>query len=161
MSSTKKKIILNKRLIDANLKKRSRQLHANLKRVLMPYSIMFLLKVRSHYALEVRKKLSRAAEGYTKVANNVVYDHLNKFAKEGIVESFLKESSLGPARKYYSLTEYGNRVFQEIIAKELYPNMYMFLNMMEAMMQEHEISHRISKKDLNKFQNLISEVINA
>lgn len=159
MSSINKKNFLNKRTQDIIIKKRTHQLHTNLKRGLLPYSIMFLLKIRPHYSFEVHKKLSLVAEEYFKVANNVVHDHLNKFAKQGIVESYLEESTFGAARKYYYLTKLGEHVFKEIVVKQLYPLIVLFSTMMENMIQEHKISDKISKKDLNKFQNIISEVM--
>ena len=92
------------------IKKQVRQLHIDLKRGLLPYCILFFLKIRPHYSLEIQTKMSRIAEGLFKIQKNIVYQNLKKFEKKGIVTSYLEKTAFGAKRKYYYLTRLGERL---------------------------------------------------
>lgn len=44
---------------------------------------------------------------YTEINEGTVYPILRRLTQEGYFRTYLKESSSGPARKYYSITEKG------------------------------------------------------
>lgn len=46
------------------------------------------------------------------IAEGTIYPLLSRLKKEGLVESYLEDSSEGPARKYYRLTRTGRRMLE-------------------------------------------------
>jgi PadR family transcriptional regulator PadR len=44
------------------------------------------------------------------IAEGTIYPLLSRLKKEGLVESYLEDSTEGPARKYYRLTKTGRRM---------------------------------------------------
>jgi DNA-binding PadR family transcriptional regulator len=144
---------------DRIFKKQVHQLHVDLKRGLLPYSILFLLKERPHYSLEIHKKLSMVVEGYFKIEKNIIYDNLRKFEQKGILGSFLEKSSIGAKRKYYFLTEFGEHLFDEIVINRLYPVIITYLTIMKSRIEEYGGKHKSLRKDLDRLQKLINEVI--
>ena len=59
------------------------------------------------YGYEITEQLSNY--GLDMVAQGTIYPLLMKLEKENLVTSYLKESNFGPPRKYYSITEEGNK----------------------------------------------------
>ena len=159
MSNKKYKIKTSRRRQDAILKKQIYQLHIDLKRGLFPYCILFFLKVRPHYSLEIHRKMSYMAGEVFIIQQNIVYQNLKKFEQKGIVASYMEKSNIGAKRKYYYLTKFGEHIFEEIVTKELYPLMFMFSNIMEKKIGKFGIKHKISTKEKNRFRNLIDEAI--
>ena len=69
--------------------------------------ILQLIKNKDMYGYEITEQLSNY--GLDMVAQGTIYPLLMKLEKENLVVSYLKESNFGPARKYYSITEEGNK----------------------------------------------------
>jgi len=160
MSNKKYEVKIDRRNQDAIIKKQLHQLHINLKRGLLTYIILFFMKIRPHYSLEIQRKMSRIGEGHFKIEKNVVYDNLQKLERKGILGSYLEKSNIGAKRKYYYLTKFGERLFEQIVFKALYPLIFMFSTIMDNRIGELGIKRKISKKELNKLHNLINEEIN-
>lgn len=159
MSSKKmKKSFDDEKRQDLIIEKQTRQLLINLKRGLLPYSILFLLKIRPHYSLEIQKKISSAATGFQKVEKNIIYDNLRKFERKGVLGSYLEKSNIGAKRKYYYLTEFGKRFLNEIVITKLYPIVFMFFTIMDDREGKNEIRNTFSKKELNRLKNIINEM---
>ena len=160
MSNKKCELKIDRGSQDSIIKKQVHQLHIDLKRGLLPYVILFFMKLRPHYSLEIQRKMSHIGEGRFKIEKNVVYDNLRKLERRGILGSYLEKSNIGAKRKYYYLTEFGERLFEKIVIKALYPLVFMFSTIIENRMGEFEVKRRISKRELNRLQNLINEEIN-
>ena len=141
------------------LRKEVHQLHINLKRGLLPYVILFFLKIRPHYSLEIQRKMSHLEGRYFKIRQNIIYQNLNKFEKKGIVESYLKKSAIGAKRKYYYLTKLGEQLFEEVVIKRLDPLMFMFTTIMEHRITEFGLKRSMSKKELERIHNTINAEI--
>ena len=58
------------------------------------------------YGYEMVRKLE--GRGLALVGEGTIYPLLSRLQRQGLVESFVQESSGGPARKYYRLTENGS-----------------------------------------------------
>jgi PadR family transcriptional regulator PadR len=159
MSSKRKQKKISKKTQAAATKRQVDQLHSNLKRGLLPYSILFLLKQRNHYSLEIHRKLSAAAKGYFNINRNIVYHNLAKFEGKGMVGSYLEKSTLGPNRKYYYLTDFGERVFEETVIKNLYPVMLLFLGTMEKVMERSRMRSPLSRKELAGLKDRTKELM--
>ena len=69
--------------------------------------ILQLIKRKDMYGYEITEQLSNY--GLDMVAQGTIYPLLMKLEKENLVVSYLKESNFGPPRKYYSITEEGNK----------------------------------------------------
>ena len=69
--------------------------------------ILQLIKHKDMYGYEITEQLSNY--GLDIVAQGTIYPLLMKLEKENLVTSYLKESNFGPPRKYYSITEEGNK----------------------------------------------------
>ena len=69
--------------------------------------ILQLIKNKDMYGYEITEQLSNY--GLDMVAQGTIYPLLMKLEKENLVTSYLKESNFGPPRKYYSMTEEGNK----------------------------------------------------
>ena len=159
MSQKKHELKISWKEQDAVIKKQLHQLHVDLKRGLLTYVILFFLQTRPHYALEIQKKMSRIGKGHFNIEKNVVYDNLKKLERKGILGSYLEKSNIGAKRKYYYLTKFGKRLFEEIVFKALYPLIFMFSTTMDNRLGEFGIKSKVSKKELNRLQNLINEEI--
>lgn len=160
MSNKKCEVKISRKEKNAVMKKQLHQLHVDLKRGLLTYVILFFMKIRPHYAFEIQKKMSCIGEGRFKIEKNVVYDNLKKLERKGILGSYLKRSHIGAKRKYYYLTKFGEHLFEEIVFKALYPLIFMFSTTMENRLGKFGIKRKVSKKELNRLQNLINEEIN-
>jgi len=159
MSNKKHEVKISRRSQDAIIEKQLHQLHVDLKRCLLTYIILFFTKIRPHYALEVQRKMSRIGEGRFNIEKNVVYDNLKKLERKGLLGSFLVKSNIGAKRKYYYLTKFGERFFEEIVFKALHPLTFMFSTIMENRIEELGIKRRSSRKEMNRIQKLINEEI--
>ena len=69
--------------------------------------LLQLIKNKDMYGYEITEQLSNY--GLDIVAQGTIYPLLMKLEKENLVVSYLKESNFGPPRKYYSITEEGNK----------------------------------------------------
>lgn len=73
---------------------------------------MCLLSVISReetYGYEIIEKLAK--DGFTFVSEGSIYPVLLRLQKEGLIEGVMRESTSGPNRKYYHLTEKGKEEF--------------------------------------------------
>lgn len=146
---------------DTIINKQTHLLHSDLKRGLLPYSILFFLKIRPHYSLEIQRKMSRIGKGRFKVTKNIIYENLRKFEQKGILGSYKKKSNIGPDRKYYYITEFGELFFYKIVVKEIYPlmvnSLFMFSTIIDPKVEKFGVKSRVSKKELNRLQKLVNE----
>jgi PadR family transcriptional regulator PadR len=77
---------------------------AQMRRGVVEYCVLALLSRREQYGLELISVLTRheliAGEG-------TVYPLLSRLSKKGLVESTWRESSAGPPRRYYKVSDEG------------------------------------------------------
>lgn len=71
---------------------------------MLEYSIMLLLREKPHYTSDIINKLEKAN---LIVVEGTLYPLLSRLRKEEILEYEWQESTSGPPRKYYKLTEAG------------------------------------------------------
>jgi PadR family transcriptional regulator PadR len=78
-----------------------------LRRGVLEYCVLALLRAEPLYSVDVVRRL---AAGYgMKVSEGTVYPLLSRLRREGRVDTFWQESTSGPPRRYYALTEDGER----------------------------------------------------
>src|SRR6056297_135428 len=66
--------------------------------------VLSILKERDCYGYELVNEISKNIS----ISEGTIYPLLRRLTKEGYFESYLKESSGGPPRKYYKLTKQGD-----------------------------------------------------
>lgn len=78
-----------------------------LKKGVLELCVLALLSSHDSYAYEIA---SRLAEGID-MGEGTIYPLMRRMQSDGLVETYLVESSSGPPRKYYKLTEAGKESF--------------------------------------------------
>ncbi len=78
-----------------------------LKKGVLELCVLALLSSHDSYAYEIA---SRLAEGID-MGEGTIYPLMRRMQSDGLVETYLVESSAGPPRKYYKLTEAGKESF--------------------------------------------------
>jgi PadR family transcriptional regulator, regulatory protein PadR len=79
-------------------------LNIQLKKGVLELCVLSLLKRNNKYGYELVAEISRNIE----ISEGTIYPLLRRLKNEGYVETYLEESSEGPPRKYYRLTEKGD-----------------------------------------------------
>ena len=74
-----------------------------LKKGVLALCVLALLSHADSYAYEIASRLSDAID----MGEGTIYPLMRRMQAEGQVETYLVESSSGPSRKYYRLTETG------------------------------------------------------
>lgn len=76
-------------------------------RGVLPMLILSLLGERESYGYDLVERLRSL--GLAGLATGAVYPVLSRFERDGLLTSYTQKSLSGPARKYYALTEQGQR----------------------------------------------------
>ncbi len=76
-----------------------------LKKGVLGLCVLALLARRDSYAYEIASRLSDAIG----MGEGTIYPLMRRMQTDGLVETYLVESSSGPSRKYYRLTDAGRR----------------------------------------------------
>ena len=74
-----------------------------LKKGVLALCVLALLKRGDSYAYEIASRLSDAID----MGEGTIYPLMRRMQSDGLVETYLVESSAGPSRKYYRLSEAG------------------------------------------------------
>ncbi len=67
--------------------------------------ILSLVRNKDRYGYELVETISN----HVPISEGTVYPILRRLTQEGLVESYLQESSEGPPRKYYRMTKEGRK----------------------------------------------------
>lgn len=89
------------------------------KKGLLSFWILLLLYERPSYPYEMSTEVAKISQGTISVDDNSIYRALNRFESTGIVKSELQQSSTGPQRRYYSLTNMGKDLLIEFIRRNI------------------------------------------
>lgn len=77
------------------------------KKGLLSFWILLLLDRRPTYAFEMNPLIRELSQNTISADDNSLYRALNRFEQLGLISSQRQPSELGPARRYYSLTDAG------------------------------------------------------
>jgi PadR family transcriptional regulator PadR len=75
--------------------------------------ILRLLQERPMYGYLIAKELVRRSEGYFDFKEGSLYPALHKLEREGLIRGEWQVVEQGPSRKYYHLTDKGQRALEE------------------------------------------------
>jgi PadR family transcriptional regulator PadR len=84
-----------------------------LRKGVLEMCVLALLVREDGYAYDIA---SRLAEGIG-MGEGTIYPLMRRMQSDGLVKTYLKESSSGPPRKYYQLTKAGRAAFVEYAAE--------------------------------------------
>jgi PadR family transcriptional regulator, regulatory protein PadR len=88
-------------------------LNVQFKKGVLELCVLILISNKDQYGYELAQHISNKIE----VAEGTLYPLLRRLTKEGFLTTYLKESTEGPPRKYYTLTESG-RGYMNMLVKE-------------------------------------------
>lgn len=80
-------------------------MNIQLKKGVMEIVVLSMLRRRDFYGYEQ----------YIEMSEGTIYPLLNRFKKDGLVDTYLAESHNGPPRKYYKITEAGRTEYIESV----------------------------------------------
>lgn len=80
-----------------------------LKKGALELCVLALLSQHDSYAYEIASRLADAIG----MGEGTIYPLMRRLQNERLVETYLVESSAGPSRKYYRLTEAGKASFSQ------------------------------------------------
>jgi PadR family transcriptional regulator, regulatory protein PadR len=65
------------------------------------------------YGYEIARILKE--NGFSDISEGTLYPLYTRLQKNGLIENVMKKSDLGPARKYYSLTDKGHQELKDFL----------------------------------------------
>jgi len=158
------------------LDRQNRNMQIDLRKAVFPHTLLFFFKKRPHYAreleekirafindiavfLEGRMEMSPIFKRSLSVQKNLIYRNLLKMEKQGILGSYLEKSDRGPERKYYYLTDFGNRFFDEVVEQGLLPRIFFLYSFMDFGVGEWSGKERFAKAGKQKFQKILQQLV--
>ncbi len=90
---------------------RGRDPLSQLRRGVLEYCVLAILSGGERYGFELTKALSEF-EGLV-ASEGTVYPLLGRLRRSGALETFWRESTMGPPRRYYRLTEAGEAALRQ------------------------------------------------
>lgn len=78
-------------------------MNTQFKKGVLEICVLALISKKDMYGYEIVQNISKVIE----VNEGTIYPLLRRLTKEGYFETYILESTEGPARKYYKITELG------------------------------------------------------
>ncbi|MBN2084955.1 MAG: PadR family transcriptional regulator [Anaerolineales bacterium] len=89
------------------------------KKGLLTFWLLLFLHQRPAYAYEAGAEVERLSQGTVHADENSIYRALNRFESLGLAKSELRESEIGPKRRYYSLSRAGSAILAGFINRNI------------------------------------------
>lgn len=89
------------------------------KKGLLSFWLLLYLHEKPAYAYEASSAIAELSQGTISADENSMYRALNRFEALGIVKSDLKPSAIGPARRYYQLSDAGKVLLARFIERNV------------------------------------------
>lgn len=86
-------------------------MNVQFKKGVLELCVLVLLDKQDRYGYELVQKISEKID----ISEGSVYPLLRRLTKEGYFATYLKESTEGPPRKYYKLTDEGRAYLQDLL----------------------------------------------
>lgn len=83
--------------------------NAQFKKGILEICVLVLLNKQDHYGYELVQKISDKIQ----ISEGSMYPLLRRLTKEGYFTTYYQESTGGPARKYYKLTDLGRNYLEQ------------------------------------------------
>lgn len=88
-------------------------MNVQFKKGVLELCVLVLLEQKDRYGYELVQEIS----GQIQISEGSVYPLLRRLTKEGYFTTYLQESTEGPSRKYYKLTDIGHDYLQQLLAE--------------------------------------------
>ena len=88
-------------------------MNVQFKKGVLELCVLVLLDKKDRYGYELVQQISNRIE----ISEGAVYPLLRRLTKEEYFTTYLQESTEGPPRKYYKLTEKGRDYLQELLTE--------------------------------------------
>lgn len=89
------------------------------KKGLLSFWILLLLHDEWHYAYEMTALILTHSNGAVEVDEKSIYRALKRFEDNRIIRSQLRDSDIGPPRRYYILTPLGKQLLAQFIQRNI------------------------------------------
>src|SRR5690625_3759642 len=86
-------------------------MNVQFKKGVLEICVLALLNQKDMYGYELVQKISAQIA----IAEGSVYPLLRRLTKEGYFTTYLRESTEGPSRKYYKLTDTGREYLKKLV----------------------------------------------
>ncbi|WP_316571377.1 PadR family transcriptional regulator [Neobacillus sp. YIM B06451] len=86
-------------------------MNVQFKKGVLELCVLVLLDKQDRYGYELVQKISEQID----ISEGSAYPLLRRLTKEGYFTTYLKESSEGPPRKYYKLTDNGRAYLHDLL----------------------------------------------
>ncbi|SET02912.1 transcriptional regulator, PadR family [Oceanobacillus limi] len=86
-------------------------MNVQFKKGVLELCVLVLLAKQDHYGYELVRKISDRIA----ISEGSVYPLLRRLNKDGYFSTYLKESTEGPSRKYYKLTDEGRTYLNDLL----------------------------------------------
>ena len=86
-------------------------MNVQFKKGVLELCVLVLLEQKDRYGYELVQEISNQIE----ISEGSVYPLLRRLTKEGYFTTYLQESTEGPSRKYYKLTDVGKDYLQKLL----------------------------------------------
>jgi PadR family transcriptional regulator PadR len=96
------------------IQKQIEQLLFDLKRGFLQFVTLHIITEKPRYAYEIKEEILKLTRGSFDIDRNNLYKKLRVLEKDGILKSHLKPSQQGADRKYYAITPFGKKLFEEM-----------------------------------------------
>lgn len=89
------------------------------KKGLLTFWLLLFLHERTAYAYELSVAIAKLSQGTIMADDNSIYRAMNRFESLGLVKSELRQSEVGPQRRYYQLTDIGIEMLRQFIQRNI------------------------------------------
>ncbi len=118
MTGLKRSAIMRSKVLDivrmlAIAGERSDSMNPQFKKGVLELCVLALLARKDCYGFELVSRVSRSVV----MSEGTVYPLMKRLRDEGLLNTYLKESSEGPPRKYYRLTDNGRAKYASLLAE--------------------------------------------
>ena len=96
------------------IKKQIDQLTFDLKRGFLQFVTLHLISQKPRYAYEIKEEILTITRGAFDIDRNNLYKKLRLLEKDGVLKSYMKPSTYGADRKYYDITPFGKKLYNEM-----------------------------------------------
>src|SRR5271154_5048403 len=89
------------------------KLLVQMRRGSIEYCVLALLESEDRYGFDITRELASA--GGLVTSEGTVYPLLTRLRNDGLVDTYWKDSSEGPQRRYYRITKVGRQALESFI----------------------------------------------
>lgn len=86
-------------------------MNVQFKKGVLELCVLVLISKEDQYGYELVQNISQRID----IAEGTIYPLLRRLTKDGYFTTYLAESSEGPSRKYYSITEKGKQYMEDLV----------------------------------------------